>query len=98
MRTFSSHDHQTQVKCNLTPHLTIRLIGTAVSPKPMVKSQDSKYKVEIKTELSREKVFHCKPVPKAKCADKQQTTLGPNYLLANWNPEENFNTPPPPNI
>ena len=81
-------------------NVTTKLIGTATSPRPIVKTEDSKYDIVIKTELPKEKKFHNKPVPKAKRAVTEQTTMqknGSNYLLDNWNtadePTENLVSP-----
>ena len=69
-------------------NVTTKLIGTATSPKPIVKNENSKYNIVIKSEPPVEKKFHNKPVPKAKCAVTEQMTMqknGSNYLLDNWN-------------
>ena len=73
-------------------HITTKLNGTAVSPKPIVKSEDSKYKVEIKMEMSTEKHFQHKPVPSSKRAKIPQDVTQkyrPNFLLDNWDIETN---------
>ena len=48
---------RSHLNADMPKHMTTKLISTAVSPKPIVKSEDSKYKVEIVRELSTEKHF-----------------------------------------
>ena len=73
-------------------HMKTKLIGTAVSPKPIVKSEDSKFKIEIMMEIKTEKHFQCKPLPASKRAEIPKDMMqkhGPNYLLDNWDTETN---------
>ena len=56
------------------------------SPQPIVKKEDSKYNIEIKTEFTREKAFHCKPVPKGKHAIPQSPG-NLKYILDNFDIE-----------
>ena len=81
---------RSHLNINMPKHMTIKLIGTAISPKSIVKSEDSKYKIVFKTEMSIEKHFQCKPVPSSKHAKIPQDMTqkhGPNFLLDNWDVE-----------
>ena len=51
-----------------------------------MKKEDSKYNIEIKTEFTHEKVFHCKSVPKGKRAIPQSPAKS-NYILDNFDIE-----------
>ena len=48
-----------------------------------MKKEDSKYNIEIKTEFTREKVFHHKSVPKGKRAIPQ-SPANSKYILDNF--------------
>ena len=72
--------------------MTTKMIGTAVSPKPIVRPEDSKYKIVIKMEMNTEKHFQHKLLPSSKHAKISQDMTqkyGPNFLLDNWDIETN---------
>ena len=83
---------RSHLNVNMPKHMKTKLTGTAVSPKPIVKSEDSEYKKEIMKEIKTEKHFQCKPLPASKCAEIPKDMMqkhGPNYLLDNWDIETN---------
>ena len=67
---------RSRLNFNMPKHMKTKLIGTAVSPKPIVKSEDSKYKIEIMTEIKTEKHFQPNPLPASKHAEIPKDIVG----------------------